>query len=108
MTLLSSGQKTKERADGHKSTYYLSVCRPTVLLVASVNEASPARGETVIDYDLGVSTLTSRIREGVRVKIIINGLIYVTRLKNFSFAGSSPNLSGQITADNNSIPWINN
>lgn len=111
MTLLTSDQKGKQRADGHKSQFYLSVCQPAVLLTASINEASPVRGQVAIDYDNGVSAglgLISRIREGVSVKIIIDNLVYYSRLKGFSVGSSSPTLTGSISVDNNSIPWEDN
>lgn len=105
---LSSPQKAKLRADGHRSKFYLSICHPEVLLTATINNGSIGRGATSIPFDAGSSSAPGRIREGQTLRVITSTGTYRVRIRTFSYAGSSPNLTGTIGVDNNSIPFTDN
>ncbi len=105
---LTTPQKEKLRADGHRSKFYLSICHPEVLLTATINNGSIARGATVIAFDGGTSADASRIREGQTLRVITSTGTYRVRIRTFSSSGSSPTLTGTIGVDNNSIPFTDN
>jgi len=107
VSLLTGGQISALRADGHKHTFYLSVSAPATLLSAQVN-GSLSRGATSIPFDNGTSPGVSRIKAGQTLFIYLQGVKYKTRVTGFSSSGSSPGITGTITVDANPVAWANN
>lgn len=103
--LLSSPDKTKQRTDGHKSKFFVSVAIPATLLSAQVNSGALARGAIAIPFDNGTSVGVSLLRAGQTVKVVNVYGTFVTRLASVSTAGSSPNITGTLTVDPNNIVW---
>lgn len=106
-TLVSSGNQTKQRSDGHKSDFFLSVFQPATLLSAQVN-GSFSQGATSIDFDNGTSSDTSRIKAGQTLRVTIAGKVFKVIITGVSgLSGSSPNISGTIGIYANAIFWTN-
>ena len=103
MTPLTTGKKTLLRADGHKTSLYLTVFAPTALLTASVS-GSPDFGATAISYTATgqSSTLFAKITSNMPVMVYTAaGLLERVRLKNIAGDESS----GIIALARNSVDW---
>lgn len=104
--LLTTDQKNKQRGDGHRSKFYLSIARPSTLLTCLV-AGTLSRGEIAITVDNGTGD-ASLLRAGMTVKIVNSYGQFETGLVSASLSGSSPAISGTLNVDPNNILWDDN
>lgn len=105
---LTTPQKEKLRADGHKSKFYLSVAGPVVVLTCLVNNGSIKRGATAIAVDGGTAADLSAVKAGMTLAVTTATGVQRVRIAAVSLTGSSPTITGTISVDTNAIVWGDN
>jgi len=109
MPALSPTQLTDLRTPFHSLNAYISALQPRVLWTARVNDASPDRGQVIIDFDGGAGSNFSWIEALQTIWVgSVAGGNDVGRVRIKSITSGDGGVTGQIVLGNNELAWSDN